>query len=140
MPDLSDQIARLLPAAVLCDVVEVCATSTLAPAEETADQAQAEPELPELFREFLTGSATAGAEAERVAGQFTDLLCTLDEEQPPPPPEEQLVEGLLRLAQQADRIADGDYGESHDSAEPDSELAVRDRASSATLSQTGEEA
>jgi exonuclease SbcD len=111
-PDLSDQVARLLPAAVLCDVTEVCATSTLAPVEETAGEATAEPELPELFREFLTGSVTTGAEAGRVAAQFTDLLHALDEERPPQPRDERRIEELLALAHRADRIAAGDYGDS----------------------------
>jgi exonuclease SbcD len=111
-PDLSDRVARLLPAAVLCDVTEVCATSTLAPVEETAEGAPAERELPELFREFLTGSVTTGAEAERVASQFTDLLHALDEERPPPQREEWRIEELLALAHRADRIAAGDYGDS----------------------------
>jgi exonuclease SbcD len=107
-PDLSDQVARLLPAAVLCDVTEVCATSTLAPVEETAGEAPAEPELPELFREFLTGSVTTGAEAGRVAAQFTDLLHALDEERPPLQRDERRIEELLALAHRADRIA-ADY-------------------------------
>ncbi len=124
LPDLSDQVARLLPAAALCDVTEVCATSTLAPVEETAGEAPADPELPELFREFLTGSVTTGAQAERVAAQFTDLLHALDEERPPLQRQERRIEELLALAHQADRIAAGDYGDGPEPAPSHGRAAV----------------
>jgi len=78
LPDLSDQVARLLPAAALCDVTEVCATSTLAPVEETAGEAPADPELPELFREFLTGSVTTGAQALLAQADLIEAIPALD--------------------------------------------------------------
>jgi DNA repair protein SbcD/Mre11 len=130
-PDLSDLVARLLPAAVLCDVAEVCATSTLAPVEETAGEAPAEPQLPELFREFLTGRVTTGAEAEHVARQFTDLLHALDEERPPGHKEERRIEELLTLAHQADRIAAGDYSDDLQPSPPHADVAVSGAAASA---------
>ena len=108
-PDLSDRVARLLPAAVLCDVTEICAASQLAPVEETVASTAAEPQLPELFREFLTAGVTAGADAQAVAAEFTDLLYALDEESPPPHKAERQIEELLALARQADTIADGYY-------------------------------
>jgi DNA repair protein SbcD/Mre11 len=128
--DLSDQVARMLPAAVLCEVTEVCATSTLAPVEETATDAPAEPELPGLFREFLAQSVTTGAEAEQVAAKFTDLLHALDDELPPAEAEERRIEALLTLADQAERIAAGDYGGNHKPARQPRGAPVSSAASS----------
>jgi hypothetical protein len=108
-PDLSDRVARLLPAAVLCVVTEVCAASHLAPVEETATSTAAEPGLPELFREFLTDGVTAGADAQAVAAEFTGLLQALDEESSPPHKGERQIEELLALARQAGAIAAGNY-------------------------------
>ncbi len=116
MPDLSDQLARLLPQAVLCSVTEICAGSTLAPIEESSGEAPPEPQLPDLFREFLATTVTAGVEAERVAAEFTGLLRSASDEHPPPRPEELLVENLLGLALRADRIAAGETGDSPDAA------------------------
>jgi DNA repair protein SbcD/Mre11 len=108
-PDLSDQLIRMLPQAVLCDFAEVCADSTLAPIEETTGEAPTEPELPDLFREFLTTTATTGADAELVATEFNALLQALGEEQPPPRREDRLIEELLDLADQASRLASGEF-------------------------------
>ncbi|MGH3301279.1 MAG: metallophosphoesterase family protein [Streptosporangiaceae bacterium] len=108
-PDLSDRVARLLPAAVLCDVTEICAASQLAPVEETVTSTAAEPQLPELFREFLTAGVTAGADAQAVAAEFTDLLQALDEESRPLHKGERQIEELLALARQADTIAAGNF-------------------------------
>jgi exonuclease SbcD len=112
-PDLSDQIARLLPHAVLCSVTEICAGSTLAPIEEPSGETPPEPQLPELFREFLATTVTTGVAAERVAAEFTGLLQAVADERPPPRPEQRLVEDLLDLALRADRIAAGDIDEAH---------------------------
>jgi len=108
-PDLSDQLIRMLPHAVLCYFTEICAASTLAPIEETAGEAPTEPELPDLFREFLTTTVTTGADAERVATEFTALLQALGEEQPPPRREDLLIEELLGLADEANRLAPGEF-------------------------------
>jgi exonuclease SbcD len=113
-PDLSEQIARLLPQAVLCSVTEICAGSTLAPIEETSGDTPPEPQLPELFREFLSTTVTTGVAAERVAAEFTGLLQTVADEHPPPRSEERLVEDLLDLALRADRIAAGENDEACD--------------------------
>jgi DNA repair protein SbcD/Mre11 len=108
-PDLSDQLVRMLPKAVLCDFAEICAASTLAPIEETAGEAPAEPELPDLFREFLATTVTTGAEAAQVATEFAALLQALGEEQQQRR-EEQWMEELLALADQAEHIAAGEFG------------------------------
>jgi exonuclease SbcD len=104
-PTLSEQVAELLPEAILCDLTEVCAASTLAPIEETTDGAEAEPQLPDLFREFLTTTVTTGAEADRVADRFASLLHALGEERPPPGVEERLLDALAAPAERADGIA-----------------------------------
>jgi DNA repair protein SbcD/Mre11 len=108
-PTLSYQVAELLPEAVLCgDVIEVCAGSTLAPIEETTAGTETEPQLPELFREFLTTTVTTGVQADRVADRFAAMLHALGEEHPPSRDEERLFDELARHGQNADRIAAGD--------------------------------
>lgn len=115
-PALSEQVAELLPEAILCHVAEVCAASTLAPIEETIDGSSAEPQLPELFREFLATVITSGVEAERVAERFTSLLTTVGEDNLPPSDERRLVDQLITHRQDAERIARGDLTAT---AEPD---------------------
>jgi DNA repair protein SbcD/Mre11 len=116
MPDLSDRLSRLLPQAVLCSVTEICAGSTLAPIEAAQGDAAPEPQLPDLFREYLATTVTAGVEAERVAANFSELLRSAGEEHAPQRPEDRLVEKLLDLAQRADRIAAGETGDPAETA------------------------
>jgi exonuclease SbcD len=90
VPDLSDRVAALLPAAVVVHVEERAADRRLTPAEEL-DIGAEEPTLVEHFRGYLEAQGTRAAAADRVLGGFTRLYEALAAEEEPSFPEERLL-------------------------------------------------
>jgi hypothetical protein len=72
-PHLAEQVTALLPHAEVVRVEERCAATRIQLLDRTADGAE-EPELPELFRDYLARVGTRGAGAEHVLASFGELL------------------------------------------------------------------
>jgi exonuclease SbcD len=89
---LSEKVRSLLPEATLLDIQEECAdqkVDILRPAAATED---AEPDMRELFREYLaTGPKTTTVAAERLLDTFGTILASVEEERSVRFPEEVLL-------------------------------------------------
>jgi exonuclease SbcD len=90
VPDLSDRVAALLPAAVVVHIEERVASRRLIPAEEL-DGAAVEPTLIEHFRAYLGAQGTRAAAADRVLAGFSRFYAALAAEEEPLFPEERLL-------------------------------------------------
>jgi exonuclease SbcD len=90
VPDLSERVAALLPAAVVVHVEERVANRRLDPAEEL-DASAEEPTLVEHFRGYLEAQGTRSAAADRVLAGFSRFYEALATEEEPSFPEERLL-------------------------------------------------
>jgi exonuclease SbcD len=73
-PHLAEQVTALLPHAEVVRVEERCAATRIQLLDRTADDGAEEPELPDLFRDYLARVGTRAAAAEHVLASFGELL------------------------------------------------------------------
>jgi exonuclease SbcD len=73
-PHLAEQVTALLPHAEVVRVEERCAATRIQLLDRTADDGAEEPDLPDLFRDYLARVGTRGAAAEHVLASFGELL------------------------------------------------------------------
>jgi exonuclease SbcD len=90
--DLRTRVQDLLPDAVILDVYPVAADRQLGVAIATAPSGP-EPEIDELFRDYLAEQGTRGAAADRVMATFSKLLEAIETEQDLAFPEEAALSG-----------------------------------------------
>lgn len=81
-PDLSDQMARMLPDATILDVFEDCAATRLQTLAEHPDGDEREASFSDLFRDYLTETGVRAGSADRVLRTFGTLITAIENEQP----------------------------------------------------------
>ncbi len=90
-PALSELVDDLLPDAVVLQVNEVCADQKLEVLTQDAVAADVEPNLRQLFRDYLADQGTTTVAADRVMATFARVLTAVEEQQPAVMPEESLL-------------------------------------------------
>ncbi|WP_330251418.1 exonuclease SbcCD subunit D [Nocardia sp. NBC_00565] len=90
-PTLSEQVRALLPRATVLDVYEDCADQKLEILTQDTVTDDAEPDLRELFRDYLTVRGSSTVPAEHLHSKFGQILTSLEEERPLVLPEEDLL-------------------------------------------------
>lgn len=105
-PDLADQVRDLLPDAVLLQINEISADRKLEVLTDDDITADAEPGMPDLFRDYVAEHGTRSAAADLVVDTFTTLLSAVrDQEEPTLPIEAQLHAPLERHGATAEEAA-----------------------------------
>ncbi len=94
IPDLAAAARQAAPRATLVSIEPRCAASQVAVLEQ-ADAEDREPDLPDLFREYLQGQVPKGAVAADILATFTALLADVPSETPSPFVEEALLRQVL---------------------------------------------
>lgn len=90
-PTLSDKVRDLLPKAVVVQLTEKCADRKLDIVTEESVADDAEPDIQQLFHDYLVDQGTKGAAADRVLQTFTDLLASVVNNDVPMLAEEELL-------------------------------------------------
>jgi exonuclease SbcD len=98
-PHLAEKVAELLPDATVVRVEERCAATRVEALDRSADDGAAEPDLTDLFHDYLARIGTRGAAAQHVLDSFTDLLAEASLADTPadctPLPEEDLLTSVI---------------------------------------------
>lgn len=81
-PTLSEQVRSIIPDATVLEVFPDCPGQKLQIATPQAGPAGAEPDLPELFDQYLATHGSKSVPAEQVSRAFGDILSCLEEERP----------------------------------------------------------
>lgn len=100
-PALSEQVHDLLPDAVVLQVNEVCADQKLEVLTQDAVAGDVEPDMRQLFRDYLADQGSATVAADRVMATFASVLTAVEEQQPAVLPEESLLTEPLEADQAA---------------------------------------
>lgn len=96
---MSDQVRDLLPEAAVVQLTESCADRKLEVVTEEAIAADAEPDIPDMFRDYLADLGTKGAAADRVLDTFRTLLAAVTDNDVPVLPEEELLSQPIETCQ-----------------------------------------
>ncbi|SEF38408.1 exonuclease SbcD [Amycolatopsis pretoriensis] len=94
-PALAEQVHALLPDAVVVQINEVCADQRLEVLTPEVVAADVEPDLQQLFRDYLTEQGTGGTSADRVMTTFAHVLTAVEEQRQVVLPEEDLLSAPL---------------------------------------------
>jgi exonuclease SbcD len=73
-PHLAERVAELLPRATIAQVEERCAATRVEVLDRSAAEGDQEPDLRDLFRDYLAETGTRNASAEQVLRTFSTLL------------------------------------------------------------------
>lgn len=87
IPNLSDQLAALMPDATILETYEDVASHRLTVLDVASAPSGSEPTFRDLFRDFLADRGTRGVAADRVMETFGVLLDAVESEAPPTFPE-----------------------------------------------------
>ncbi len=99
-PDLAERIVAMFPAATIFDVVERCRMAQVELATETPD-ADAEPPVRDLFREYLSSARVPAVAVDRVMSVFSRLLDAVENETEPAFDEQELFEPPTAIVEEA---------------------------------------
>jgi exonuclease SbcD len=109
-PHLAERVAELLPDAMVVRVEERCAATRVEALDRSADDGREEPDLTDLFHDYLARIGTRGAAAQHVLDSFTDLLAEASAADTPADcaalPEEDLLTSVLTGNPVPDRVRD----------------------------------
>ncbi len=94
VPDVSDQVADLLPGAVILEVAEDVASRRLAVVTEAGGAGAAEPSMDELFEGYLGLVGTRSGSAAAVLESFRSVLESVETDEPPVLPGQEALEPL----------------------------------------------
>lgn len=83
IPDVSDQVAGLLPGAVILEVAEDIASRRLSVVSEGITEGAVEPSMGELFETYLGQMGTRSGSAAAVLASFGSLIEAIETEMPP---------------------------------------------------------
>lgn len=98
-PALSEQVRDLLSDAVVLQVNEVCADQKLEVLTQEAVAGDVEPDMRQLFRDYLADHGSATVAADRVMTTFASVLTAVEEQRPAVLPEESLLAEPLESEQ-----------------------------------------
>jgi exonuclease SbcD len=94
-PGLAETVTALLPKATVVRVDEDCAASRVTVLDRAVTAAEAEPDLRDLFRDYLAENNTSGVVVDHVMGTFGELLAAASHDEPEPCPEETLLRDAI---------------------------------------------